>query len=51
MVEMELNQIIPLVSNVATALGVCIAATYYVMTLRNAEKEKRKQIIYRNYHP
>jgi len=38
MVEMELTQIIPLVSNVATALGVCIAATYYVLTLKNTQK-------------
>jgi len=33
------------VSYIAGALGVCVAAFYYVMMLRNAEKEKRKQLI------
>jgi hypothetical protein len=33
------------VSYIAGALGVCVAASYYVMTLRNIEREKRKQLI------
>ena len=45
MVDQEFLWTLQAISAVATALGVCIAATYYVMTLRNAEKEKRKQII------
>jgi len=45
MVDQEFLWTLQAVSAVATAIGVCIAATYYVLTLRNAEKEKRKQII------
>jgi hypothetical protein len=33
------------VSYIAGALGVCVAASYYSVLLRNAEKEKRKQLI------
>jgi hypothetical protein len=42
MVDLSLLQS---VSYIAGALGVCVAASYYVMTLRNAEREKRKQLI------
>jgi len=45
MVEYDLVQIIQMTSQIAAALGVCIAAFYYVQILRNAEKEKRKQNI------
>lgn len=38
MVEKELMDLIQIFSWVATALGVCIAATYYVITLRNNQK-------------
>ncbi|MBM3292631.1 hypothetical protein FJY84_08125 [Candidatus Bathyarchaeota archaeon] len=38
MVELGLIEIIPLVSQIATAFGVCIAATYYVLNLRNNQK-------------
>ena len=45
MVEQELIQIVQMVSWVATALGVCVAAVYYIMTLRNSEKTRRNDII------
>ena len=45
MVEYDLMQIIQMVSWVATALGVCVAATYYVMTLRNTDKTRRKEMM------
>ncbi|MBM3291068.1 hypothetical protein FJY84_00125 [Candidatus Bathyarchaeota archaeon] len=45
MVEYELTQIVQMVSQIATAIGVCIAATYYVITLRTAEKNRRIQLL------
>ncbi|MBM3292577.1 hypothetical protein FJY84_07850 [Candidatus Bathyarchaeota archaeon] len=38
MVEAELLSTLQSISAVATALGVCIAATYYVLTLKNTQK-------------
>lgn len=38
MVELELLQTVQMVSQIAGALGVCIAAIYYVMNLKNAQK-------------
>ncbi|MBM3292177.1 hypothetical protein FJY84_05820 [Candidatus Bathyarchaeota archaeon] len=37
--------IIQIFSQIATATGVCFAAYYYITTLRNAEKTKRKERI------
>jgi len=34
-------------SYMAGALGVCVAAVYYVMNIRNAEKARRREIIFR----
>ena len=34
-------------SYMAGALGVCVAAIYYVMSIRNAEKARRREIIFR----
>jgi len=45
MVEYELTQIVQMVSQIATATGVIIAAIYYIMNLRNADREKRRQTI------
>jgi len=38
MVELGLTDIIPLVSQLATATGVCFAAYYYIITLKNTQK-------------
>ena len=35
------------VSYIAGALGVCVAATYYIVNLRNADKTRRREIIFR----
>jgi len=45
MVEKEVMEIIQIFSWVATGTGVCFAAYYYVMTLRNTENTRRKDII------
>jgi hypothetical protein len=48
MVEYDMYQIIQMVSWLATAAGVCFAAYYYVMTLRNTERiRKRDQVFQR----
>ena len=38
MVELELLQTLQSISAVATALGVCVAAAYYVINLRMSRK-------------
>ncbi len=38
-------------SYIAGALGVCVAAFYYVMNLRNAERDRRKQNILQKLPP
>jgi hypothetical protein len=38
MVESELMNIVQMVSWVATAIGVCVAAIYYILNLRNTQK-------------
>ena len=45
MVEKELMDLIQIFSQIASATGVCFAAYYYITTLKNAEREKRKQTI------
>lgn len=45
MVEYDLIHIIQMTSQIAAAVGVCIAAFYYIQILRNAEREKRRQMI------
>ena len=34
------------VSYIAGALGVCVAAIYYIITLRNSEKSRAREVIY-----
>jgi len=46
MVELEFTQFIPLVSQLATATGVCFAAYYYVMTLQNTEKIRKRDMVF-----
>jgi hypothetical protein len=45
MVEAELLSTLQSISAVATATGVCVAALYYIMTLRNSEKTRQNDII------
>jgi hypothetical protein len=45
MVEAELLSTLQSISYIAGATGVCIAAFYYIQILRNAEREKRRQMI------
>ncbi|MBN1682735.1 hypothetical protein JW865_04190 [Candidatus Bathyarchaeota archaeon] len=46
MVEYELIQTLQSISYIAGALGVCIAATYYLIALRNTEKIKRRDLVF-----
>lgn len=44
MVEKELMDLIQIFSWIATATGVCFAAYYYIMTLRNASKAQKIRV-------
>ncbi|MBM3292157.1 hypothetical protein FJY84_05715, partial [Candidatus Bathyarchaeota archaeon] len=46
MVEQELINTLQSISYIAGATGVCIAAIYYVITLRNSEKIKRRDLVF-----
>jgi hypothetical protein len=46
LVEKEVMDLIQIFSWVATATGVCFAAYYYVITLRNTEKIKRRDLVF-----
>jgi len=50
MVEAELLSNFQLVSAIATALGVCIAATYYIMNIQMARRKQKidNTILYSN---
>jgi hypothetical protein len=41
MVELELLQTVQIISNIAGALGVCIAVIYYVLNLRNTQQNMK----------
>jgi len=51
MVDQEFLWTLQAVSAVATAIGVCIAATYYVITLRNTEKIRRRDMVFQKLNP
>ena len=48
MVDLALLQSL---SYVAGALGVCVAAVYYVMMVRNNEKLRRRDLVFQRLQP